>query len=84
VPTTFNYASFQLEISGRILVGVELDAAIIRAGAQGGIELTGQLDWADPPQGVDALGNPALMTGRISLFKVFPRVGWAFVPSDVP
>jgi hypothetical protein len=59
---------------GTFLVGVELDAGIVRAGAQGGIQIKGELDLADPPQGLDALGKPILQSGRIYMYKFFPKV----------
>jgi hypothetical protein len=66
--------ALQVSMIGTFLVGVELDAGIVRAGAQGGIQIRGELDLADPPQGLDALGKPILQSGRIYMYKFFPKV----------
>jgi hypothetical protein len=56
-------------------------AVIVRAGASGGITITGGLDVADPPNGINLLNDVSLMTGRVYFYKIFQlvRVGYFLV-----
>lgn len=65
---------FQVLMQGTFLIGVELDGGIVRAGAQGGVQITGTLDIADPPDGFDRLNKPELQSGRVYFCKLLPRV----------
>jgi hypothetical protein len=59
-------------------------AVIVKAGASGGITITGGLDVADPPQGLDLLNDVSLMTGRVYFNKIYQlvRAGFSGILAD--